>query len=260
MDIPSPLGSSQRSAFAVITPATSSSRQPALTGIRSVSNSNSADTPATLPPLLKLDDSEKGSDLLGSLRRRCMIYSAPRVIDAALEFAGSLPTEQASVFLRTVTLALADDNRLCLALAAQRQQGAGPAPDASAAVLPPLLQEYVTALGALLRAVAVNGRVMDGTYGFTTYVSYCLHRIATAPALYVAETVLNEALHWQRGARLAIGGTDLNMVPRAGDDPLGPVLRAFALRDPTPDAAATLAELRQFHPAPSPDPALPDVR
>lgn len=155
------------------------------------------------------------------------------------------------MFLRTVTLALADDNRLCLALATQRQQGAGPAPDASAAVLPPLLQEYVTALDALLHAVAVNGRVMDGTYGFTTYVSYCLHRIATAPALHVAETVLNDALHWQRGARLAIGGTDPNMVPRAGDDPLGPVLRAFALRDPTPDAAATLAELRQFHPAPS---------
>lgn len=261
MDIPSSPDFTARSAFAVVTPTASSSRQPALTGIRNVSNTNSADAPVTtLPPLLQLDDSETGNDLLGALRRRCSIHGAPRLIEAVLQFADSLPPPQAGVLLRTVTLVLADDHRLCRTLTAQRQEGGGPPPDAPAAVLPPLLQEYVTALGDLLKAVAANGMVTDGTYGFSTYVAHCLHRIATAPALHVAETVLNDALHWQRGARLAIGGTDLNMVPRAGDDPLAPVILAFALREPTRDAVATLNELRQFHPAPWTEPAGPTER
>lgn len=64
MDIPTTPGSSTRSAFAVVTPAAPVPAHRMLAGIRRVSNS--ADTPATLPPLLKLNDIDKGSDLLAA--------------------------------------------------------------------------------------------------------------------------------------------------------------------------------------------------
>lgn len=251
METSLPCISSGRSAFAVVTANTTVPMQPAPATLRAVSNAHAAPGRAPVPTLLRLAPGETGNDLVARLRQRCAEFSAPMLIDAALAFVGTLGHEETGVFLRATTLALADDRRLATSLAAQRQQVNAPSPHALAAPLPPLLQEYVDALAGLLRAVADNGAVMSGTYGFATYVPFCLDRIRMAPCCHVAETALNDALHWQRGARQAIGGVDTQMWPVRGQDPLGPVGFAFALHEATHDAVAVLAELRGFHPWPA---------
>lgn len=252
MDIPFPCIPSAHSAFATVA-------SPAATSVLSiravphtVTNAEATAHVASVPRLLKLAPSETGSDLIASLRRRCAEVGAPQLIDAGLAFIRTLSPQEAAVFLRATCLALADDTRLGAALAAERGHASARAPDAPATPLTPLLQEYVVSLTGLLRAMAANGTAMSGTYGFTTFAAFCLERIRTAPTHHVATTVVNEWLHWQRGARQAISGTDTLMWPVSGEDPLGPVGFAFALHEPTRDATPVLEELRQFHPWPEP--------
>ncbi|MBD8637695.1 hypothetical protein [Stenotrophomonas sp. CFBP 13725] len=252
MDIPFPCIPSAHSAFATVSSRAAGNALPLATVPATVTNADATSHVASVPRLLRLAPSETGNDLVASLRRRCAEFGAPQLIDAGLTFIRGLDQKETAVFLRATSLALADDTRLGAALAAERGQGSARAPDAPAHPLRPQLQEYVDSLKGLRRAMADNGMVMDGTYGFTTFSKYCLERIHTAEKHYVAATVVDECLHWQRGARQAISGPDARMWPVCGKDPLGPVGVAFALDEPTPDAKTVLKELRQFHTWPLP--------
>lgn len=252
MDIPFPCIPSAHSAFATVSAPATANALPVVTVPATVANAEATSHVASVPRLLRLAPSEIGNDLVASLRRRCAKFGAPQLIDAGLTFIRSLDQKETAVFLRATSLALADDTRLGAALAAERGQASARRPDAPAQPLTPLLQEYVDSLKGLLRAMADNGMVMDGTYGFTTFSKYCLERIHTAEKHYVAATVVDECLHWQRAARQAISGTDARLWPVRGKDPLGPVGVAFALHERTLDAEPVLRELRQFHTWPLP--------
>lgn len=247
---------SRPSAFAVVSADTRAPALPTQASLRAVSNTPARTGRVSVPPLLRLAADETGNDLVACLRRRCGEAGAPQLIGDGLTFIGTLTSQESAVYLRATTLALADDVTLAASLAEQRRQGTAPSPDAPASPLPPLLQEYRDAIDRLLRAVAANGAVMSGTYGFTTYMRHCLYRVDTAPSVHVAGTVLNDALHWQRGARQAIAGGDPLMWPLREEDPLGPTAYAFALNETTHDATAVLAELRAFHPWPTPGQSL----
>lgn len=250
MKTPPPCIPSARSAFATVAAPAADKVRPASALPSAVSNAGTTAPCASVPPLLRLGRDETGNGLVASLRRRCAEVGAPQLINVGLAFIRTLSPQEAAVFLRATSLVLANDKRLRAALAAERGQANGRSPHAPASPLTPLLQEYVESLTGLLRAVADNGTVMSGTYGFTTFAAFCLERIHTAPTHHVAATVVNECLHWQRGARQAISGTNALMWPVCGEDPLGPVGFAFALHEPTRDAMPVLQELRQFHPWP----------
>lgn len=252
MDIPFPCIPSARSAFATVKSPAATSALPASAVPSAVSNADTAVPRASVPPLLRLGRDETGDDLVACLRRRCAAVGAPQLIKVGAAFTHNVSTQEAAVFLRATCLALADDARLGTALAAERDQASTPGPNAPTPALTPLLQEYVESLTGLLRAVADNGTVLSGTYGFTTFAAFCLERIRAAPTHHVAATVVNDCLHWQRGARQAISGNDALMWPVRGEDPLAHVGFAFALHEPTRDAMPVLEELRQFHPWPEP--------